>query len=399
MKNSLFVFSVALGIVLIGSSCAKSGSDAEAGPVTPPVEQEKEEETKPEPVPDPAPVIESLSTSFGNRAVYGEELVITGQNFSAQTGGNVLLFDEVSCTNFLEAQPTRLVAKIPEGIRKELVQVRVSTAAGTSEGLPLQFDLRRCDSALLFKGAKVEELRPGVKWISTITQWKGEPRSINIITVPASEVANLHFTYPSGKVKTSVQCKEVDAIAGINAQYFDNNSGGTGLARDFLKIDGVVATQGTDNRSNTFANGAFVIDDGVADIKRVNKNEGARTLTDKNVMVCGPLLIENDTYASLDLNSTHNTDTHPRTAVAVTENGSVLLVTIDGRFPGQAVGMPTPLMQEFFTILGAKSALNLDGGGSTTMYIKGKGFVNHGSDGSNWNNPTERKVNSIIYLK
>ena len=74
-------------------------------------------------------------------------------------------------------------------------------------------------------------------------------------------------------------------------------------------------------------------------------------------------------------------------------------MTIDGRFPGQAVGMPTPLMQEFFTILGAKSALNLDGGGSTTMYIKGKGFVNHGSDGSNWTNPTERKVNSIIYLK
>jgi exopolysaccharide biosynthesis protein len=60
--------------------------------------------------------------------------------------------------------------------------------------------------------------------------------------------------------------------------------------------------------------------------------------------------------------------------------------------------MPTPLMQEFFTILGARSVLNLDGGGSTTMYVKGKGVVNHGSDGT-WDTPKERAVNSIIYLK
>ena len=394
MKKLLFVFSFVLSFVVVCCSCTKPDSGYAGDPDTPPHTQDKEEH---EPV--PVPVLESLSTSFGNKAVYGEELVITGQNFSTQTGGNVLLFDDISCTDFIETKQTRLVARIPEGIRKELAQVRVSTAGGTSEALPLEFDLRRCDSAALFKGAKVEELRPGVKWVSTITQWQGEPRSINVVTVPKSEVANLHFTYPSGMVKTSVQCKEVDALVGINAQYFDNSSGGTGLARDFLKIDGVVSTQGTDKRNSTFAGGAFVITDGVADIKTVNGNEGARTLADQNVMVCGPLLIDNGEYASLNLNSTHNTETHPRTAVAVTENGSVLLVTIDGRFPGQAVGMPTPLMQEFFTILGAKSALNLDGGGSTTMYIKGKGFVNHGSDGSNWTNPTERKVNSIIYLK
>lgn len=392
MKKLLFVFSFVLSFVVVCGSCTKPGSGAEGNPETPPHIEDKEEQA-------PAPILESLSTSFGNKAVYGEELVITGQNFSTQTGGNVLLFDDISCTDFVETQKTRLVARIPEGIRKEQTQVRVSTKGGTSEALPLEFDLRRCDSAALFKGAKVEELRPGVKWVSTITQWKGEPRSINVVTVPKSEVAHLHFTYPSGKVKTSVQCKEADALVGINAQYFDNNSGGTGLARDFLKIDGVVSTQGTDNRNSTFASGAFVITNGVADIKAVSGNEGARTLADRNVMVCGPLLIDNGEYTSLNLNSTHNTDTHPRTAVAVTENGSVLLVTIDGRFPGKAVGMPTPLMQEFFTILGAKSALNLDGGGSTTMYIKGKGMINHGSDGSNWTNPTERQVNSIIYLK
>lgn len=397
MKKIGFVVSALLSLALVCGSCTKPDAGDEGNQQVPPTTQDKEEEEKP--APKPVPVIESLSTSFGNKAVYGEKLVIAGQNFSEQANGNVLLFDDVSCTDFVEAGQTRLVVEIPENIRKESVQIRVSTVAGTSEPLSLEFDLRRCDSTLVFKGAKVEELRPGVKWISTITQWQGEPRSINIVTVPKSEIKNLHLTYPSGKVKTSEQCKSADALVGINGQYFDNSSGGTGLARDFLKIDGVVANQGANGRSSTYASGAFVFTDGVADVKRVSQNEGARNLTDKNVMVCGPLLMENGKYASLDLSTTHNTDTHPRTAVAVTENGSVLLVTIDGRFPGQAVGMPTPLMQEFFTLLGAKSVLNLDGGGSTTMYIKGKGMVNHGSDGSNWNNPTERKVNSIIYLK
>ena len=398
MKKIGFILPALLSLALVCGSCTKPDAGADNSQQVPPTSQDKEEE-KPEPEQIPVPVLESLSTSFGNKAVYGEKLIITGQNFSDQASGNVLLFDDVSHTAFVEVGQTRLVAVIPENIRKESVQVRVSTAAGTSEPLPLEFDIRRCDSTLVFKGAKVEELRPGVKWISTITKWQGEPRSINIVTVPKSEIKNLHLTYPSGKVKTSEQCKSADALVGINGQYFDNSSGGTGLARDFLKIDGTVATQGADGRSSTFASGAFVFTDGVADVIRVRQNEGARSLTDKNVMVCGPLLIENGKYASLDLSTTHNTDTHPRTAVAVTENGNVLLVTIDGRFPGQAVGMPTPLMQEFFTLLGAKSVLNLDGGGSTTMYIKGKGMVNHGSDGSNWNNPTERKVNSIIYLK
>ena len=395
MKKAALLIA-AMSLLFASGACTKpdAGND---DVVTPPQTEEKEDEETPE---EPSvPVLESFSTSYGNKAVAGERLVLIGQNFDPQKEGNILLFDEVTCTDIIEAEATKLVAIIPSNFTKETVQLRVSTKGGTSEALPLQVDLRRCDSVAVFKGAKVEELRPGVKWTSTITTWKGEPRSINVVTISKSEIKNLHLTYPSGKVKTSVQCKEVDALLGINGQYFDNSSGGTGLARDFLKIDGVVMTEGANNRSSTFASGAFVFSDGVADVKKVSQNEGARKLTDKNVMVCGPHLIDNGTYRSLDQSTTHNTDTHPRTAVAVTEDGSVLLVTIDGRFPGQAVGMPTTLMQEFFTLLGAKSALNLDGGGSTTMYIKGRGIVNHACDGSNWNNPTERAVNSIIYLK
>ena len=395
MKAATYLIAT-MSILFASGACTKPGVEDD-NIVLPPTTQEKDEEETPE---EPSvPVLESFSTSFGNKAVSGERLIVVGQNFDPKKEGNILLFDDVACADIVEAEATRLVAIIPDNVTKEVVELRLKTEAGTSEPLSLTFDLRRCDSVAVFKGAKVEELRPGVKWTSTITTWKGEPRSINIVSIPKSEFKNLHLTYPSGMVKTSVQCKEVDALVGINGQYFDNSSGGTGLARDFLKIDGVVVTEGANNRGDTYASGAFVFSENMADIKKVTKNEGARKLTDQNIMVCGPHLIDNGTYRSLDKSTTHNTDTHPRTAVAVTYDDCVLLVTIDGRFPGQAVGMPTTLMQEFFTLLGARSALNLDGGGSTTMYIKGRGVVNHACDGKNWNNPTERAVNSIIYLK
>ncbi len=396
MKKTIFSLFMAMAATITIASCTKPDTGTEDGTITPPATEEKdEEENKPAPV----PVLESISTSFGNKAVTGEEAVLCGSNFNTKTNGNVVLFDDLACTDIIEATETRLVARIPGLTGKESVEVKVSTAAGTSNPITLQVDTRRCDSAEVFKGAKVEELRKDVFWTSTITTWKGEPRSINIVSIPPSEFKNLHFTYPAGMKNTSTQCNEAGALVGINGQYFDNSTGGTGLARDFLKIDGTVATPGADGRSVTFASGAFVFSEDMADIKSVSGNEGARELTDKNVMVCGPLLIDNGKYGYLSLNSTHNTDTHPRTAVAVTESGHVLLVTIDGRFPGQAVGMPTPLMQEFFTLLGARSALNLDGGGSTTMFIRGRGMVNHACDGSSWDNPRERAVNSIIYLK
>ena len=95
----------------------------------------------------------------------------------------------------------------------------------------------------------------------------------------------------------------------------------------------------------------------------------------------------------------HNTTTHPRTGVGITDDGKVLLVTVDGRFPEKAVGMSTTLFTHLFEVFGAEYALNLDGGGSTTMWIEGYGIVNHPCDERQWDNPVERKVGSIVYLK
>jgi hypothetical protein len=71
---------------------------------------------------------------------------------------------------------------------------------------------------------------------------------------------------------------------------------------------------------------------------------------------------------------------HPRTAVGVRADGTLLFVTVDGRRPEESVGMSLPELTELMLELGAVSAINLDGGGSTTMVIDGK-VVNRPSGG------------------
>ncbi len=82
---------------------------------------------------------------------------------------------------------------------------------------------------------------------------------------------------------------------------------------------------------------------------------------------------------------------HPRTGVGSTADGRVLFVTVDGRQPGYSIGMTLERFARLFKNLGARWALNLDGGGSTTMVVKGK-IKNRPSDGS------ERAVSSALVL-
>ena len=72
----------------------------------------------------------------------------------------------------------------------------------------------------------------------------------------------------------------------------------------------------------------------------------------------------------------------PRTVLAVSKDNHLMLVTVDGRGKDGARGMTLPKLAEFLRDkLKAYQAMNLDGGGSTSMYITGKGYVNHPSDG------------------
>src|SRR5688572_14918319 len=73
-----------------------------------------------------------------------------------------------------------------------------------------------------------------------------------------------------------------------------------------------------------------------------------------------------------------DTTRHPRTMIGE-GGGAIWLVTIDGRQPTLSLGMTFTEMKRLARRLGLRSALNLDGGGSTTMVVNGV-VVNHPSD-------------------
>jgi hypothetical protein len=70
---------------------------------------------------------------------------------------------------------------------------------------------------------------------------------------------------------------------------------------------------------------------------------------------------------------------HPRTLVGVDKKGFIWLAAIDGRQPGLSIGMNFAELQRLCDRLQLTDALNLDGGGSTTMVIKDQ-IVNKPSD-------------------
>ncbi len=70
---------------------------------------------------------------------------------------------------------------------------------------------------------------------------------------------------------------------------------------------------------------------------------------------------------------------HPRTVVGVSKTGTIWLITVDGRNPQISVGMTFTELQRLARDLNLHHALNLDGGGSTTMVVRGA-VVNHPSD-------------------
>jgi uncharacterized protein (TIGR03382 family) len=75
-------------------------------------------------------------------------------------------------------------------------------------------------------------------------------------------------------------------------------------------------------------------------------------------------------------------DHHPRTAMGLTEDRETfILAVVDGRSQTSA-GMRGADLAELMADLGAYVAFNLDGGGSSQMWLAGEGVLNQPADGS-----------------
>jgi len=113
------------------------------------------------------------------------------------------------------------------------------------------------------------------------------------------------------------------------------------------------------------------------------KSDGGHPMADQMIdqlIGGGPILIRDGKIVQ-----GADKDLHPRSAVAF-DDKQIMLITVDGRSPGHSRGMTLLELAEFINSTGATNAINLDGGGSTTMWVRGK-VVNWPSDGRERPNP------------
>lgn len=89
---------------------------------------------------------------------------------------------------------------------------------------------------------------------------------------------------------------------------------------------------------------------------------------------------------------------HPRAAFGYDDAGNGYLVVIDGRFKGQADGATIYETAYICHMLGMTEAINLDGGGSTTLWTEKTGVINHPYDNKTFDHEGERSVPNLIVV-
>ena len=207
---------------------------------------------------------------------------------------------------------------------------------------------------------------------------------------------NIHIAAePSKLIPTSSFAEQNQALVAINASFFDMKNGGS---VDYLKLNNQILSQSKE-KPNARANAVFSISKKKLRIQE-NTKQNVEESKAPSIMVAGPLLLVEGQYAELAKNA-FNDNRHPRTAIAISSKHKLILMVVDGR-SNMANGMNLKELSQVLKWIGAKDAMNLDGGGSSTLYIKGEGsnsIVNYPSDNKKFDHEGQRSVANIIYLK
>ncbi|RBQ04866.1 phosphodiester glycosidase family protein [Pedobacter miscanthi] len=191
------------------------------------------------------------------------------------------------------------------------------------------------------------------------------------------------------------------AIAAVNGNFFDVKNGGS---VDFVRVNGKTINTNRLEKSGNRARhqeAALVIDNGKIAIKKWDGSADWETkLNEQNVLLNGPLLTFNKVDETLDT-AAFNRLRHPRTCLGIKPNGRVILLTVDGRNDNSA-GMSLFELTKLMRWLGCSSAINFDGGGSTTLWVNGMpdgGVINYPTDNKKWDHEGQRKVANVILVK
>jgi len=246
------------------------------------------------------------------------------------------------------------------------------------------------------------KIAPGLIWKSSHTVLNDSvPQNINILKVNLNK-RRIAFSYdPLQNTSISKQVSGTEAIAAVNGGFFDMRNGGSVT---YIRTAGRIVDTDTANKwlRNSNINGAVMIRSGTRIyIEKAMSNSWYDTHSEfEDILLTGPLMVKSGNKQPLPETSLV-INMHPRTAIGIRNHRKVILVTLDGR-TSEAIGMTINELAELMTLLHCRDAVNLDGGGSTSMWILGKpfnGIVNMPCDNRKFDHEGERALSDIIIIR
>ena len=219
---------------------------------------------------------------------------------------------------------------------------------------------------------------------------------IHVAEVKADSADYLRTAFAQGSygknvtATTSDIASGVNAILAINGDYYGAQEKGYVIRNG--KLYRSTAVSGREDLV-IYKDGSFgIINESEVTAEQLLAKGAVQTLS------FGPALVE-DGKVSVDSDDEvgRAMASNPRTAIGIKSDGTYILMVSDGR-TDESEGFSLLQLAEFMKYLGAETAYNLDGGGSSTMVFNGS-VVNTPTGGGIGNGSgSERKVSDIVYI-
>ena len=226
----------------------------------------------------------------------------------------------------------------------------------------------------------------------TITEYEAADTIIYAADVQVSSAEYLKTALAKGVYgrnvteDTSDIAESAGAIFAVNGDYYGAQQKG------YVIRNGVLYRDTSAGREDLviYEDGSFgIITEGQISAEQLIK-DGAQ-----QVLSFGPALIENG-QISVGVRSEVGKAlaSNPRTAIGIIDEAHYLFVVADGR-TSESEGLSLYQLAQVMQQLGVKTAYNLDGGGSSTMYFNGRVINNPTTNGRTI---SERRVSDIVYI-
>lgn len=227
----------------------------------------------------------------------------------------------------------------------------------------------------------------------TLTEYRENDTTIYVADVQVSDSSYLKTALAQGAygknvtARTSEIAESVNAILAINGDYYGAQENGYVIRNGTLYRSAAVS--GSEDLV-IYKDGSWkIINESDVTAQQLISEGAVQTLS------FGPALVENSKVSVTEGEEVGKAmASNPRTAIGLIDDCHYVLVVSDGR-TSESSGLSLYQLAEFMQSLGVRTAYNLDGGGSSTMYFNGQVVNNPTTGGSNIR---ERSVSDIVYI-